>query len=153
LQAAYLAEQSQAPPALLTAALLHDVGHLIHGLPENIADENVDGLHEEAAAKWLAAYFGGEVTQPIRLHVAAKRYLCYADPGYRALLSESSLRSLALQGGPCNAMEARALERNPFLKQAVLLRRWDDNAKIPGLDVPPLDHYLGVVESLLLNRS
>jgi len=148
LQAAWLAEQSKAPPALVAAALLHDVGHLIHGLPEDIADQGVDGLHEDAGADWLAKHFGPEVTEPIRLHVDAKRYLCYTDPSYRALLSPSSQQSLALQGGTCTADEARALESRPYFKNAVLLRRWDDSAKVPGLVVPPLDHYQSLMQSL-----
>jgi predicted HD phosphohydrolase len=124
LQAAWLAERSKASPALVCAALLHDVGHMIHGLPESIADHGIDGLHETAGADWLASYFGPELTEPIRLHVAAKRYLCYADRKYLALLSKASIQSLELQGGPCDADEARALEANPFLKDALRLRRW-----------------------------
>lgn len=148
LQAAWLAGQSKAPPALVAAALLHDVGHLLHGLPEDIADHGVDGLHEDAGADWLAQHFGPEVTEPIRMHVDAKRYLCYTDPGYRALLSLSSQQSLALQGGTCTAEEAQALESRPFFNEAVLLRRWDDAAKVPGLVVPQLDHYESLIQSL-----
>ena len=148
LQAARFAQQSNASPALVVAALLHDVGHLIHGLPEDIADHGVDGLHEDAGADWLAKYFGPEVTEPIRLHVDAKRYLCHADPTYRALLSPSSQQSLVLQGGTCTTEQARALESRPFFKDAVMLRRWDDAAKVPGLVVPMLKHYQNLIESL-----
>jgi len=148
LQAAALAQQSNASPALIVAALLHDIGHMIHGLPEDIASEGVDGLHEAAGANWLAKYFSPEVTEPIRLHVDAKRYLCYADPSYRAQLSPSSIQSLALQGGPCSAGEARAFESTPFFADAVSLRRWDDAAKIPGLAVPSLDHYRTLLDTL-----
>lgn len=148
LQAAWLAERSNASPALVAAALLHDIGHLIHGMPEDIADQGLDGLHENAGAGWLAKHFGPEVTEPIRLHVDAKRYLCYADAGYRALLSPSSLQSLALQGGVCSAAEAKALDDKPFFKDAVLLRHWDDAAKVRGLAVPPLDHYRNLIQSL-----
>jgi len=150
LQAAWLAEQSGASPALIVAALFHDIGHLIHGLPEDIADQGIDGFHEAAGADWLLEYFAPEVTEPIRLHVEAKRYLCYADAGYRALLSPASLRSLALQGGPCTAEEARALQANPFLQDAISIRRWDDAAKVPGLQVPSFDHYRAVIESVVL---
>ncbi len=150
LQTAWLAEQSKATGALVVAALLHDVGHLIHGLPEDIADQGVDGFHEAAGATWLEQHFGPAVTEPIRLHVDAKRYLCYTDATYRARLSASSLQSLALQGGPCKAAEARTLEANPFFRDAVSLRRWDDAAKIPGLAVPEMDHYVNLINAVLL---
>jgi phosphonate degradation associated HDIG domain protein len=150
LQTAWLAERARSSQALIVAALLHDIGHLIHSLPEDIADQGIDGLHEALGADWLAKYFGPEVTEPVRLHVEAKRYLCFAEASYRALLSTSSLQSLALQGGPCTASEARALETNPFLCDAISIRRWDDAAKTAGLMVPSLDHYRAVIESALL---
>lgn len=150
LQAAWLAESSRARPALVVAALLHDIGHLIHGLPEDIADQGVDGYHEAAGARWLGTHFGPEVTEPIRLHVDAKRYLCATDPTYRAMLSPTSVQSLALQGGPMDAVEAKAMEANPFFAEAVALRRWDDAAKVPGLRVPDFQHYANLINSLIL---
>jgi gamma-butyrobetaine dioxygenase len=150
LQAAWLAESSHARPALVVAALLHDIGHLIHGLPEDIADQGVDGFHEAAGARWLETHFGPEVTEPIRLHVDAKRYLCASDPAYLATLSPTSVQSLALQGGPMDAVEARAWEANPFFAEAVILRRWDDEAKVPGLTVPGFEHYGNLINSLIL---
>jgi [1-hydroxy-2-(trimethylamino)ethyl]phosphonate dioxygenase len=153
LQTAALAEQSNAPAPLIVAALLHDIGHLIHGLPENIAAQGVDGYHETAGANWLGRNFGPEVTEPIRLHVDAKRYLCYSDATYQALLSPASQESLALQGGPYTPEEARTFESNPFFEGAVRLRRWDDTAKVPGLAVPELDHYNNLIQSLRLHRS
>jgi phosphonate degradation associated HDIG domain protein len=150
LQTAWLAEQSKAPPELVVAALLHDIGHLIHGLPDNIADQGVDGYHEAAGAAWLGAHFGPEVTEPIRLHVDAKRYLCATDASYLALLSEASRQSLVLQGGPCDPAEARSMEANPFFEGAVLLRRWDDSAKVPGLQVPALEHYRTSINSTIV---
>lgn len=150
LQAAWLAETSRARPALVVAALLHDIGHLIHGLPEDIADQGVDGYHEAAGARWLGTHFGPEVTEPIRLHVDAKRYLCATDPAYRATLSPTSVQSLALQGGPMDAVEARNLEANAFFSEAIALRRWDDAAKVPGLTVPDFEHYRNLINSLIL---
>jgi [1-hydroxy-2-(trimethylamino)ethyl]phosphonate dioxygenase len=152
LQAAALAEQSKASPALVVAALLHDIGHLIHGLPEDIAGKGVDGYHEAAGADWLDGYFGPEVTEPIRLHVDAKRYLCYSDPGYSARLSSASIESLALQGGPCTVPEARAFEANPYFEAAILLRQWDDAAKVPGLGVPNVEHYRNLIQLLTLGK-
>jgi [1-hydroxy-2-(trimethylamino)ethyl]phosphonate dioxygenase len=152
LQAAWLAERSQASRALVVAALLHDIGHLIHGLPENIADQGIDGSHETAGGEWLARHFGPAVTEPIRLHVDAKRYLVYSDASYRARLSPASLQSLALQGGSCTPAEARELEANPFFQDAISLRRWDDAAKIPGLVVPQLEEYRDRIENLVVSR-
>jgi predicted HD phosphohydrolase len=90
------------------------------------------------------------VTEPIRLHVDAKRYLCSTDASYLALLSEASRQSLVLQGGPCDPAEARSMEANPFSEGAVLLRRWDDSAKIPGLQVPALEHYRTSINSTIV---
>ena len=146
LQAAYLAALEHAPESLVAAALLHDVGHLVHGLPEDIADHGVDARHEAAGEAWLARYFGPEVTEPVRLHVDAKRYLCRADPEYLSRLSPASVESLALQGGPLSEAEARRFEEQRYFREAVRLRRWDDRAKIPGLDLPGLESYREAVE-------
>lgn len=141
LQAAWHAEREGAPDRLVVAALLHDCGHLLHGLSEGIADEGLDGRHEAAGQAWLGRHFGPEVTEPVRLHVAAKRYLCAVEPEYGQRLSPASLRSLELQGGPMSEGEVRQFEQNPHCEGAVQLRRWDDLAKIPGLAVPGLEHY------------
>jgi phosphonate degradation associated HDIG domain protein len=141
LQAARQAEQEGAPPSLVVAALLHDIGHLVHGLGEDIADRGVDARHEDAGESWLARNFPPEVTEPVKLHVAAKRYLCRVDRAYLDQLSPASLQSLALQGGPFSEDEAREFERHRYHREAVRLRRWDDAAKTPGLIVPDLEHY------------
>ena len=143
LQSAHLAERAGADDALVVAALLHDVGHLLHGLPEDISERGIDGRHEQGGADWLARHFGPAVSEPVRLHVAAKRYLCAVEPAYLAGLSPASRHSLDLQGGPFDAQAARAFEDEPVFRDAVRLRRWDDEAKVPGLAVPGLDHYRG----------
>jgi predicted HD phosphohydrolase len=120
---------------------LHDVGHLLDGQDEDLAARGLDGHHEEASCAWLAAHFSPTVTEPIRLHVAAKRYLCAVEPGYLAGLSPASCLSLALQGGPMTTEEIANFESSPFYRDAVRLRHWDDTAKIPGLKVPGLEHY------------
>ena len=147
LQSAALAERQGAPDTLVVAALLHDIGHLLDGQDEDLADRGLDGRHEEAGCSWLAAHFGPKVTEPIRLHVAAKRYLCAVDPSYLAGLSPASRLSLSLQGGPLEAEKRADFESNPLYHDAIRLRHWDDTAKVPGLKVPGLEYYLARLEA------
>jgi [1-hydroxy-2-(trimethylamino)ethyl]phosphonate dioxygenase len=147
LQAADFAVRQGAPDNLIVAALLHDIGHLLDGQDEDLADRGLDGRHEQAGCLWLAAHFGPTVTEPIRLHVAAKRYLCAVDPEYLAGLSPSSRLSLSLQGGAMKAEECAKFESSPLYHEAVRLRHWDDTAKVPGLTVAGLDHYRDRLEA------
>lgn len=146
LQAAMFAERDGANAALVAAALLHDVGHLVHSLPDDAPEQGIDDHHESAAANWLARRFGPEVVEPVRMHVAAKRYLCTVEPAYRALLSGPSLVSLDLQGGLLNDDERAEFEASPHCAAAVRLRRWDDAAKVVGLTTPPLEHFADFVD-------
>lgn len=148
LQAAWFAERKGGNEALVTAALLHDVGHLLHGEGEDAAARGVDTQHEELGVEVLREHFPASVLDPIRLHVAAKRYLCFAEPRYFAALSPASVASLALQGGTMTAEEAEAFLALPHAPEALVLRRADDAAKVQGLTVPELDSYRGVVEPL-----
>src|SRR5262245_31083617 len=141
LQSAYFAEQAAAPPLLIAAALLHDYGHLIHDLPEDIADQGIDAVHEQVGADYLAQYFIPAVTEPGRLHVAAKRYLCAVDPDYFATLTPASVQSLELQGGPFNEAQIKEFETSPYFKEAVQLRRYDEMGKIPDFQTPDLEHF------------
>ena len=141
LQAALLAENEGAAPALITAALLHDIGHMVHHLGDNPAEHGIDDKHEEAGHDWLTRWFGPDVTEPVRLHVAAKRYLCAVDPTYFGKLSTDSVLSLSLQGGPMSAAEIAAFEALPFHADAVRLRRWDEAAKVKGLATPGFGHF------------
>lgn len=152
LQAAALADAANAPPALICAALLHDIGHLVHDLPEDVADQGIDSRHEDIGNAWLSAHFGESVTAPVRLHVAAKRYLCATRPDYFAQLSPASIQSLQLQGGPMTPEEVTHFENEPRFSEAVELRLWDDQAKIPGWRVPDLDHYIPRLEKVLEGR-
>ena len=149
LQAAAYAQRDGAPPELVAAALLHDYGHLVHDLPEDSAEHGVDTRHEELGFAFLQHWFPAAVTEPIRLHVAAKRYLVSIDPAYRDSLSPASLLSLALQGGPMTTPEAVEFEQGPHAIAACRLRRWDDAGKEPGAPVPPLESYRALLESLL----
>jgi gamma-butyrobetaine dioxygenase len=159
LQAAALAAAA-APPTLVAAALLHDAGHLRGADPQ--ADETElsgrelmagrDNDHGERGAAWLARWFPAAVTEPVRLHVAAKRYLCAAEPGYLALLSPASVRTLSVQGGPMSPAGAAAFAAAPYAADAIAVRRWDDAAKDPAADVPGFDRYRPLLEGLLLAR-
>jgi len=148
LQAAAAAEAAAATPALVVAALLHDIGHLVNDQGETPTARGIDDRHEIIAARWLRSLFGEDVTEPIRLHVDAKRYLCHARPGYAATLSADSIRSLALQGGIFSAAEADAFVRLPHAAAAVRVRLWDDGAKSAGAPTPDLDHYLELVRAV-----
>jgi len=146
LQAAHCAQLDGAPAVLIIASLLHDIGHLIDPAPEQIAEWTSDARHEVCGASWLAVRFGPSVSEPVRLHVAAKRYLCASEPGYLELLSAASIRTLQLQGGAMTRAETAKFEAEPYHREAVQLRRWDDRAKVAGLSTPDLHHYVALIE-------
>jgi gamma-butyrobetaine dioxygenase len=158
LQAAALAEAAGAPPALVGAALLHDVGHLRGTDSRAEAAElsgrdlmaGTDNDHGERGAAWLARWFPAALTEPVRLHVAAKRYLCAAEPGYFATLSPASVYTLSVQGGPMTGAEASAFEAAPGAADAIAVRRWDDLAKDPDATVPGFPRYRSLLEGLLI---
>jgi phosphonate degradation associated HDIG domain protein len=145
LQSAHAAEQDGASPTLVAAALLHDYGHFIHDLPAGAAEHGIDTRHEEVADVFLTQHFGPEVTEPIRMHVAAKRYLCAVETSYLEELSPASVHSLALQGGPFGPDAVAEFESSPHAEDAVRLRRYDDVGKVPGLETPGLEHYRPVL--------
>jgi predicted HD phosphohydrolase len=156
LQVAALAVRAGADDAVVAAALLHDVGHLLAlgaagphgdaGVPDGGAGAVVP--HEVTGPTYLAGLFPASVTDPIAGHVAAKRYLCAVDPGYHARLSAGSVRSLRRQGGPMSAGEAAAFADRPGRSGAVALRRWDDAGKVDGLAVPRLDEFAPLLHAL-----
>ncbi len=141
LQAALLAEQHDAPASLIAAALLHDYGHLLHNFGEDCAEQGVDDRHEDLGAKRLQQFFGPEVTEPIRFHVPAKRYLCATEPEYFSGLSDASVLSLNLQGGPFAPEEAAEFIAQPYAQEGVRLRRWDDQAKVVDQQTPDIAHF------------
>jgi phosphonate degradation associated HDIG domain protein len=141
LQCAHLAEAAGAASALISAALLHDFGHMVHDLGRDAAVRGLDDRHEVRGRDWLGQWFAEDVTGPVRLHVDAKRYLCAVDPGYFATLSPASVRSLGLQGGPFAADRGKDFIGLPHAPAAVELRRWDDSAKEPGRRTPDLAHF------------
>lgn len=145
LQAAWLAEQGGDKPSLIAAALLHDIGHMVHDLGENPAAAGIDDQHEDVGNAFLKGHFGPDVTEPVRLHVAAKRYLCGKETDYFAKLSSDSVLSLSLQGGPMSAAEIAEFETLPYWQDAVKLRRYDEGAKIKGLVTPNIAHFMPYV--------
>jgi gamma-butyrobetaine dioxygenase len=141
LQAAHLAQTQNAPPSLVVAALLHDIGHLLNDAP--------GAAHEDLGHSWLVQHFSPEVSEPVRLHVAAKRYLCATNHKYQEILSPESVRSLHVQGGPMTDAELDAFEEEVFYGQAVQLRHWDDQAKTEKLAVPGLEMYRETIAGLI----
>jgi [1-hydroxy-2-(trimethylamino)ethyl]phosphonate dioxygenase len=148
LQAAYFAQAQGAPEALVVAALLHDIGHLLESVPDAIEEWTADAHHEETGARWLARHFAAEICEPVRLHVPAKRYLCATEAQYLAGLSPASVHTLALQGGPMSTRELARFEAERFGQDAVRVRRWDDQGKVAGLKTPGLDAYIPLIERL-----
>jgi phosphonate degradation associated HDIG domain protein len=144
LQAAHHAEQEGAEDALVTAAFLHDLGHLLNRLGDTPTARGVDDQHQYFAIPFLRPLFPAAVIEPIRLHVDAKRALCALEPDYYERLSEDSKRSLALQGGIFSREQTQAFLAKPHARDAIRVRRWDDAAKVPGVPTPALDRYLGI---------
>jgi len=153
LQAAHAAELANASSQLITACLLHDVGHLLHDLPDDATEKGIDDEHEHLGAAWLHEYFVPAVVEPIRLHVAAKRYLCAVDSEYLSQLSPPSVQSLHLQGGAMTKSQADHFQLHPHFKAAIQLRRIDDQAKIPNLVTPPLSHFKQYLSRSLLSET
>jgi len=141
LQCASLAERAGATPQLVAAAFLHDIGHLLHELGEDPAEHGIDDQHESVGADWLARHFVPAAVAPVRLHVAAKRYLTATKVDYFARLSPASVRSLELQGGPMSAAEVAAYDAVPYARDSLRLRTWDEAAKDPAAVTPPIQHY------------
>lgn len=147
LQCAMLAERAGASESLIAAALLHDIGHLLEREPGEVADHDL--RHEAAGAHHLSRWFERDVTRPVALHVAAKRYLCAVDDEYHAGLSPASVRSLELQGGPFGAEQLEAFEATSGWQDAVRLRRWDDEAKKTGTRTRGLGDYRDLLTGLV----
>ena len=151
LQAAHFAELEAAPEPLVLAALLHDIGHLLEPQPDAIEDWTLDAHHEVSGARWLATHFGAAVSEPVHLHVRAKRYLCATDARYLAQLSSASVHTLKLQGGVFSPRDIAHFEAEPLAREAVRLRHWDDQGKVAGLKTRALRDYAPLIERLALH--
>ncbi|MCZ6469831.1 MAG: HD domain-containing protein [Gammaproteobacteria bacterium] len=148
-QTAACAVADDASDNLVIAALLHDIGHFVGDFPIDALETGIDNLHELAAAKFLQDFYPASVTEPIRLHVAAKKYLCALDGEYFAHLSAASVQSLQVQGGPMTETEIEAFESSPYHQAAVQLRHYDDDGKVAGLDIKPVQSYQNMLQSVL----
>lgn len=149
LQCGHLAREDGGSDLLVAAALLHDIGQFIDDAGNAAEQHGIDARHEVIGADFLAQAFPPGVTEPIRMHVDAKRYLCAVEPAYQQSLSRASALSLQLQGGPMNAQEARAFQQSPFFHDAVRLRRYDDTGKHENWQVPGLESYRQLLETLI----
>lgn len=147
LQCAALAEAAGETKELVIACLFHDLGHLIHDLAENAVESGLNDHHEYRAIPLLRQLFPPAVTEPIRLHVEAKRYLCAVKPGYWESLSPTSQRSLELQGGVFSHESAQNFICQPYAADAVQLRIYDDQAKVVDLSIPDLNHFAQIAIS------
>jgi phosphonate degradation associated HDIG domain protein len=153
LQSARRAEEDSAGPELITAALLHDLGHMLNLQGESPSARGIDDQHQYFAIPFLRGLFPLAVIEAIRLHVDAKRALCAVEPGYFDSLSEDSRRSLVLQGGIFSPAEAEAFVARPHARDAMRVRRWDDAAKVAGEATPPLGHYLEIAAQVALPQG
>lgn len=149
LQGAYLAEQQGEPEQIIVATLLHDIGHFTSEFGTFSMDDTHDKYHEEAGARVLERFFPGIVTDCVRLHVAAKRYICATDPAYLGQLSEASIHSLRLQGGPMNAEEVAEFEKHPNVREIVRVRYLDDAGKVADMVTPGFAHYAPMVQRVV----
>lgn len=146
LQSASFAEDAGCDSALISACLLHDLGHLLHDMGPTPTSQGIDDLHQYRCLPFLRPLFGDAVAQPINLHVDAKRYLCAGESAYFAALSVDSKRSLVLQGGIFNAAQAAQFRAKPHAEAAIALRRWDDLAKRADRRTPTLQHFIPYLE-------
>jgi gamma-butyrobetaine dioxygenase len=153
LQAAALAEGAGTGPELVAAALLHDVGHFQGAVSGHQLMAGTDNQHGDQGADWLGQWFGPGVTEPVRLHVAAKRYLCAVEPGYFGGLSAASVHTLRIQGGPMTPAQTAEFEASPWCQAALRLRRWDDAAKDPAAVVPAFGYYQRLLRQLVRQRE
>jgi phosphonate degradation associated HDIG domain protein len=153
IQSALLAQRDGAEGFLVVAAMLHDIGHILGNAPLPTSEtQNYDDKHEDRAYGWLREHFGTRVADPVRLHVAAKRYLCTIDPSYCETLSPTSLKSFYDQGGVMNDQERAAFEQEKYFQEAVRLRRWDDAAKDATTMIPAIEEFKDLLQDVMSGR-
>jgi phosphonate degradation associated HDIG domain protein len=153
LQSAWFAEEERAPDELVVAALLHDIGHYTSEFGTYTPDDQEDRHHDEAGADVLAPFFPPVVAECVRLHVAAKRYLCATDRSYFTKLSPASVHTLSLQGGPMSEEEVAQFRANPFHEEAVRVRLWDEMGKVPGMKTRSFRDYVPLLERVVRKHA
>ncbi len=153
LQGAHFAEEAKEPEVIIVSALLHDIGHFTSEFGTFSMDDVEDKYHEDAGAEMLEPFFPTLVTDCVRYHVAAKRYLCAAKPSYFKRLSEASIHSLNLQGGPMDADEVAIFEKNPNLKDIIKVRYYDEAGKRADLQTKPFSYYAPMVQRIVDNHA
>jgi len=146
IQTAMLAEKAKCNDNLICSCLLHDYGHFILESPDELVKKNLDGKHEDIGYEYLKNIFKKEITDPIRYHVQAKRYLA-RDKNYFELLSEASKISLKLQGGVLNDDESTKFEEQDYFKSTILLRKFDDAAKKTDIKMKSIHDYKKLLTS------
>ena len=149
LQGANFAQKKGCSKEIIVAALLHDIGHFTGELGSFTMEDKSDRYHEVYGANILERFFPPVITDCIRYHVAAKRYLCATQPEYFEKLSEASVRSLKLQGGPMSKKEVMDFQKNPNLEEIIQVRYFDDEGKVPGMVTPPFDHFAPIVQDIV----
>jgi len=142
LQAACIAEQKGEDDTVIVATLLHDYGHLVCNMPNNTFEDGIDNYHEDVGAQALESWFDEDIVGAVRLHVDAKRYLCASTPAYRDKLSQASITTLEVQGGPMNEEEMAAFREKRGYRLALKVRVYDDLGKEPQMERPNLDYYI-----------
>lgn len=152
LQAAMLAQDERADDELIAAALLHDIGHFTSEFGFDAYLDDVDNIHEEVGAKLLEPFFPASISESVRLHVGAKRYLCATNSHYPANLSDASVISLRLQGGAMDDKEIALFEQNPYFRSALRVRIWDEKAKDPKINPPGFEHFAPVLRRVKMRK-
>lgn len=157
LQAAAHAVRAGSPEPLVIAALVHDIGHLVEQAEGELDATSalagqIDARHDATGARWLTEWFNDEVTEPVRLHVAAKRFLVAVEPSYAAQLSPASVHTLRLQGGAMSSVEIEQFRRDPSATAAIAVRRFDEAAKDPACAAPPLGTYADMIQRVARSR-
>lgn len=150
LQCAVVADQFDAKESVVLASLLHDVGHFMHDYDFDCADHGIDSEHENVANDFLKKFYPPEVTEPVRMHVDAKRYLCTVEDDYFDKLSEASVHSLKLQGGRMSDDEVKKFQESPHLQDALDLRRYEEAGKVEGVATPKIEAYRDLMEKFLV---